>query len=305
MRLSLWFGGLVVLTLPRCLESLPEAVPADAGVDVNLGGTAGDAAGFDVAPDTTTEAGAGTGGSGGSGGSSGAGGDAGDLCGDTSPVGYEIFRVPTGVSITPNAFCGVSDPTFNTAPALPLKLKAGAFSDNNPTCKLLWSPDQDPPVLWACCDVDDKDVRAAITVDDAANIWLDDSVEFLVKENDTPALSTSTLKLFVNANQIYRDTRYDGSLFDANYDANVVPFAKLILPGTRNDTIPDKGYSIKFRVNLPFSVVPGQKSRCDLAVHDADLIDGGLSVTGHVAFSGKSTPDLSGAGVCRFSCKSP
>ncbi|MEZ4222669.1 MAG: hypothetical protein R3B13_17135 [Polyangiaceae bacterium] len=44
---------------------------------------------------------------------------------------------------------------------------------------------------------------------------------------------------------------------------------------------------------------------CHLAVHDADLIDGGPSVTGHVAFSGKSNNDLADAGVCRFSCKSP
>lgn len=314
MRLSLWLGGLVFLTLPRCLESLPEAAPTvdggnDASADSSLGGaggsaaggTAGDAAGGDAAPDSTTE----TGGTGGSSGGTSDGGDAGDLCDDTSLVNYEILRVPDGVQITKTAYCGASDPTFFAAPELPLKLKAGEVSDNVPTCKLLWSPAQNPPVLWACCNVEDKDVRAAVAVKDANDIWLDDSVELVVKEDDTTPLTVNTLKVFVNANEVYRDTKYDGGLFNAKHEANLNPFAALILGSTLNDTIPDKGYSVKFRVDLPFAVVPGQKSRCDLAVHDADLSEGGSVVTGHIAFSGKSNTDLIGAGVCRFSCKSP
>lgn len=287
---------LLGLSFVHCLEPLPDpessadsGTGGAAGTDSGTGGIAGEAS-SDGTLDGQTDA------------SPDAPVDSSDLCTDATPVGYELRRLPPGTTLTAAAYC--SDPFWASVPTLPLLVQAtpATPSDNTATCKLVWSSESKPAVIWGCCNITDKDVRGSMTgVDSEA--WKDDGLELLLKGNEQPAYDTTAQKTILSVAGGYRDSKWSSGIFDVSFSANVVAYQVLQSGSTLNDSTADKGFFLKWRQSLGFEPIPGQRARCDLAINDQDGTAGAMAKL--VAFGADHAVDMSKAGTCRFSCAAP
>ena len=278
-------------SLVSCLDPLPEATSSP--------GTGGSS--------SVDASGEGSGGSAGAAGSDSGTSDgpadvlveSSDECSDTTAVDYAIRRLPVGTTLA-SPWCNES--FWASVPKVPLgkHVDPSNPSDNVPSCKLVWLGESKPNVVWGCCEVTDKDIRGTITAADG-QAWKDDSVEVMLKAGPSAGFDATATKITLSVAGGFQDSKWTGGIFDANHEANVLLLRTLWAQSTLNDSVADKGYTIKWRANLSFPVAPGQRARCDFKLADWD----GSATTESkkvVAFGTDHVLDMATAGVCRFSC---
>lgn len=226
------------------------------------------------------------------GGSSVASGGAGGAGGDCSmgPAGdYTILAKGPG-TITIDGAC--DEPAWGAAQAVPFQ--STNPTNNAATCKLLWE-DGSPDRAYGCCTVQDTELAAFVTIDDADFLWDDDAIEYYLKGDTTPVRDAQTTKVFISANETVQDLNCPGGNLSAAWDANVVN--QVALSGTLNDGANDTGYVIEWRQDLAFDATPELLGLCQLILNDRDSTENFEWIAW-----GDQTNDPAQFGTCKYSC---
>jgi hypothetical protein len=221
------------------------------------------------------------------------------VCNDPADAGaqYLIHRLPAGTPI--NLTSGLcTEPFWSTVP--PVAFLGPNATNNTADCRLVWQPGS-PDVIFGCCQVGDTDLRGHMTTADS-EVYLDDGIEYLLKSNLVAEFDATTSKIQINLDGVYADKNFDGGVQNTLYDAHVISVSKIT--GTKNDTKPDTGYSIKWRADVGFTVVPPHLGKCDFVLSDLDL-DGGVEVRTTWASYGTNDNHPTDWGTCMLSCSTP
>jgi hypothetical protein len=244
------------------------------------------------------DGGAGTGGGGVGGGGVGGGGvgggattGAGGSCEDPTPVDY-VIRKRGGADINLDGNC--DEAVWAAATKIPFDSADFDDSNNTVTCRLLWE-NGTPDTVWGCCDIEDSDLEAVQTQNDADNIWNDDAIEFILDANTDNTRDSETLKFFINVRGAVYDAIFPNNMTTKNHDAGIE--REVNTAGNVNSPPSDTSWRTEWSVKLPFDATDEHVGKCEFVMDDRD--DG---MKDYMVMYGTMINSPSSWGKCRYSC---